>query len=282
MALDNVGDMETFASRKRRQDEVVVDASEQTLLLAYLSQSRNRAVLVTSRSRDTAARLAEGYNKARETLEMNEREGLELLLKKLDITPVEESAVELLRALDCVLLAVSQAAAYINRRTRMTVFGYLSEFEYERNNQRRDILLNLDVGELCRDDSASDSVVTTWQMSFERIRRNRQSAPKLLSLTNVFNLQGIPELTLRNYSGGRAEAHVEEEEDADAAFGEDMDTLRAYSLLSATAEKNLCEIHALYRLRQLHKSRKFRNPAIPHGFEVVASWKAAIATGAKV
>jgi tetratricopeptide (TPR) repeat protein len=243
MVIDNVDDVETFfPSRKRQRDDVSGDPP--TSLATYLPQGRNGSILVTSRSKDAATRLAGGYNKIKEVLAMNEGEGLQLLRKKLWDPPIEESAVKLLRALDYIPLAVTQAAAYINRRTRMTVAGYLAEFW--RNSKKRESLLNWDAGELRRDESAAKSVVTTWQMSFEQIQRERRSAAELLSLMSFFNPQGIPESTLRRYSKDVAEVTAaKDEEDADSAFDDDLDTLRAYSLVSTTAGGDACEMHAL-------------------------------------
>jgi tetratricopeptide (TPR) repeat protein len=245
MVVDNVDDVETFfPSRKCQQDKADASAQiSQTPLATYLPQSRNGTILVTSRSKDAAVRLAGGYNKTMEVLAMNEDEGLQLLCNKLRDLPIEESAVKLLHALDCIPLAVTQAAAYINRRARMTIAGYLKEFQ--KNSKKRESLLNWDAGELRRDESASNSVVTTWQISFEQIRRERRSAAELLSLMSFFNPQGIPEATLRRYSKeaeGMADA---EDEEADSAFNEDLDTLQAYSLVSIKADNDACKMHAL-------------------------------------
>jgi hypothetical protein len=68
---------------------------------------------------------------------MDVGEGLQLLRNKLEDQPFKESAVELLRALDCIPLAISQAAAYINRRARMTVASYLDEF-WKNNKKARE------------------------------------------------------------------------------------------------------------------------------------------------
>jgi len=246
MIVDNVDDIETFfPSRKRQGGEA--DASAETPLATYLPQSRNGAILVTSRSKDAATRLVGGYNKVKEVLAMNESEGLQLLGNKLRNAPAEESAVELLRALDCIPLAITQAAAYINRRARMTVAGYLKEFQS--NSKKRESLLNWDAGELRRDTSAFNSVVTTWQMSFEQIKHERRSAAELLSLMSFFNPQGIPESTLRRFSRDAARAADAEgegdDEEADSAFNDDLDMLQAYSLVSMTADNDACEMHAL-------------------------------------
>jgi hypothetical protein len=109
--------------------------------------------------------------------------------------PKEEGAVDLLYALDYIPLAITQAAAFINRRSRMTASRYLDEFR--KNEKKRESLLNWDAGDLRRDLSASNSVVTTWQISFERIRQERPSAVDLLSLMSFFNPQGIPESLLQ-------------------------------------------------------------------------------------
>jgi hypothetical protein len=117
MILDNFDDAETFyPSRKRQRDEDEADAEVQTPLATYLPQSRNGAILVTSRSKDVAVRLAGGYNRINEVLAMDEDEGLQLLRNKLRDPSSKESAVELLQALDSIPLAISQAAAYISQR----------------------------------------------------------------------------------------------------------------------------------------------------------------------
>jgi hypothetical protein len=184
-----------------------------------------------------------GYNKIREVLAMDTDEGLQLLRKKLRDPPNEESAVDLIHVLDSIPLAVTQVAAYINRRARMTVASYLNEFL--RNSKKRESLLNWDAGELRRDESASNSVVTTWQMSFEQIWQERQSAAELLSLMSFFNPQGIPESVLRRHSREAARgAELKDNGDADSAFDEDLDSLQAYSLVSMTADSDAWEMHA--------------------------------------
>jgi tetratricopeptide (TPR) repeat protein len=240
MVVDNVDDVETFfPSRKRQRHGNETDASAQIPLATYFPQSRNGTILVTSRSQDAATRLVGGYNRTKGVLAMDEEEGLQLLRNKLQDPPVQESAIDLLRALDYIPLAVVQAAAYINRRGRMTVAGYLAEFG--KDSKKRESLLNWDAGELRRDESASNLVVTTWQMSFEQIQRERRSAAELLSLMSFFNPQGIPESVLRT----ARRVGLGENKDVDSLFREDLDTLQAYSLVSMTADSDTCEMHAL-------------------------------------
>ena len=84
------------------------------------------------------------------------------------------------------------------------------------------------------------------QMSFEQIQRERRSAAELLSLMSFFNPQGIPESVLQGHTRAIARAaKLGDDEDADSAFDEDLDTLQAYSLVSTTADGEAFEMHAL-------------------------------------
>jgi len=97
----------------------------------------------------------------------------------------------------------------------------------------------------------SNSVVTTWQISFEQIREERLSAADLLSLMSFFNPRGIPESVLRSHArstvdtGDEADDEADDEEDADGEFDDDLETLRAYSLVTATTEGDMWEMHQL-------------------------------------
>jgi tetratricopeptide (TPR) repeat protein len=238
MILDNADDIEVFyPKRTRMRDKSFAVASAP--LAVYLPQSRTGSILITSRSKDAAARLAGGYQNIKEVRAMDESQALDLFRNKLRSASNEEGAADLLRALDYIPLAITQAAAFINRRGRMTAFGYLEEFR--RNDKRRESLLNWDSGDLRRDESASNSVVLTWQISFEHILEQRRSAADLLSLMSFFNPQGIPEWILKRYS--KSVAKTGDEDKADSAFDEDLDTLQAYSLVTATAD--VCKMHAL-------------------------------------
>ena len=239
MILDNADDIEVFyPKRTLARDESSAAAAS---LAAYLPQSRNGSILITSRSKDAAARLAGGHKKIMEVQTMDAGQSLQLLRNKLEDMPDQEGAAELVRALDFLPLAITQAAAYINRGARMTVSGYIDQFR--RNDKRKESLLNSDLGDLRRDESASNSVMLTWQISFERIREEKQSAADLLSLMSFFNPQGIPESILRKHSGTLARPGCENE--AYSAFDEDLNILQAYSLISATAKTDMCEMHAL-------------------------------------
>ncbi|KAF2266124.1 hypothetical protein CC78DRAFT_578705 [Lojkania enalia] len=136
---------------------------------------------------------------------------------------------DLIRNLGRIPLAISQAAAYINRAAPQ---------HFWENDKKKGNLVNRDDGGLHRDEGASNAVVTGRQTSFERIRKERPSVADLLSLMSFFNPQGIPESVLRG--------HLTQRGDGGKGDDEDLDTLRAYSLVTATAERDLTVEREVY------------------------------------
>jgi hypothetical protein len=146
---------------------------------------------------------------------MDKVDALALLQKKLGFHGDEHNAVELLQALDYVPLAITQAAAYIERRSpRMTISRYLDEMR--RSDYDLSQLLMKDMGDIRRDirrdSGTSNSIIETWKISFEHIRKEMPTASRLLSLMSLFDRQGIPESLLHNrYQRDKDEADFEED-----------------------------------------------------------------------
>ena len=222
MILDNVDDMAVFYST-------------QPQLATLLPQSSNGSIVITSRSLDVAQRLTGNFHSCFEILVMSHNQACQLLQQKLGSYD-ETYAGELARALDYMPLALTQAAAFINRRApRMTMFKYLREFH--ENENKKGSLLNIDSGDLRRDPSATNSIVTTWQITFQQIQRERASAADLLSLISFFNPQSIPEWALQE--------SVYTREAARSSFDEDVVVLRGYSLVKMTEDGRAFEMHPL-------------------------------------
>lgn len=96
-------------------------------------------------------------------------------------------------------LALVQAAAYIQKQAPdYSVQRYLEEFR--RSNKRKTSLLNQEAGHLRRDGEAKNSIIITWQISFEHVQSTRRSAANLLSLMSHFDRQG----SRKHYFASRA------------------------------------------------------------------------------
>ncbi|KAK8115630.1 hypothetical protein PG984_012132, partial [Apiospora sp. TS-2023a] len=233
LILDNTDNVEVFFPQRKPQDA-------STPLGNYLPQSQNGSILVTSRNRDAALRIVGDPRNVMQVQAMGKSQALQSLRNRLHSTSDEDGMADLLDVLGYIPLAITQAAAFINRRSRMTVSNYLSDFH--RSLERKGSLLGRDMGDLRRDGSASNSVATTWRLSFESMREERPSAADLLSLMSFFHPHGIPEWVLRKY---RRTATPNDEDIADDEFDDDLDLLQALSFVTVSVNDDVYEIHAL-------------------------------------
>lgn len=190
-----------------------------------------------------------------ELLPMTKAEALDLLHKKLDEPAECEDMVQLAEALEFMPLAIIQAAAYITHYSpRCSVSQDLEKIRKSDRDAVR--LLNYEAGLLYRDWEAKNSILLTWQISFDHIQGTRPSAAGLLSLMSFFDRQGIPETILRDQrsqdtnTGMIEDSSSEEEEDrvADLSFEDDVVTLSDYSLISVGERRTTFTMHRLVQL----------------------------------
>ncbi len=171
--LDNADDWSVFYPRQEHDVDTTASTNVKNTPLAlakFLPQSQNGSVLVTSRSMDVATRLTDGIKDIIDIRTMDEDQAVQLLRKKLSNQSAEWTELaQLVSALDRMPLAITQAAAYINQRApRTSVLKYLKELGA--SDRKRESLLSESASHLHRDEYASNSILTTWQISFERIR----------------------------------------------------------------------------------------------------------------
>ncbi len=256
MVLDSADDSDVFYKTSE-------GAPDKKPLAAYLPQSRNGCILVTTRDRDLARRLTGSDMNTMDVGPMEQAEAMLLLEKKIGGLSDKDAAAELVEALDFIPLAISQAAGFIQaRRSRSSMRKYLSDFrESERKRAR---LLGHDGHDLRRDGSASNAVLTTWQMSFEHLRSKRPTAADLLSLMSFFDRQGIPEALLKSVRGdedGRRAVDATDSDDSkydsdgepddgseEDGFDDDVATLSDFCLVSTNEEGDVFEMHRLVQL----------------------------------
>jgi hypothetical protein len=113
----------------------------------------------------------------------------------------------------------------------MPVFKYLTLYRYSEVSQSR--LLNEDSGDLRRDLGVPNSVIRTWQISFDQIKCKWLSAADLLSLMVMLDRQGIPDVLFS--------ASCPNALDLEAALG----PLDEFSLISIENKGASFEIHQL-------------------------------------
>jgi tetratricopeptide (TPR) repeat protein len=248
MIVDNADDAEVFTGMSTDGTGCQAGRSINAAptLLNYIPQSANGSILVTSRSRAVAFRLTGNHSDIVEVPPMDQARALALLKTHLNDNSSTselgnneddlEDAIALVDALDCMPLAICQAAAYISQRApRATISSYLQGLR--KSDQDEGQLLKMDLGDLRRDGTASNSIIATWQISFEHIRRERPSATQLLSLMCLFNRQGIPESLL--------EGRYHDSDDTDADFEDDLNMLLDFSLVATDTNGCNLQMHRL-------------------------------------
>ena len=257
MILDNADDFTVFLHppKGRLESDTDDQGGEALNLITFLPQTPNGSILVTSRSEDAAGRLTGSHHDIIKVQPMDEGCALLLLRKKLRCKFDEDKAVELVRALDFMPLAISQAAAYIIQRApRTTVARYLEDFRKSESN--RENILNTVTGDLRRDSNASNCIITTWQISFKYICLIRPSASRLLSLMSFFDHQGIPKFLIHRYDDKdgssdidlKAKVDIELKDHSGMEFEEDVFTLKSYSLITTKVNSDQFGMHRLVQL----------------------------------
>ncbi|KAF4470527.1 Kinesin light chain [Fusarium albosuccineum] len=195
MILDNADDVNLFYAVA---DEGSSGSRSQRLLAPFLPKRHKGTMLVTSRSLSAAGKLTGNHKAIHKISTMNEAQAIQLFRNKIEGDFDESLAAALLHALGYIPLAITQAAAYINHRApRVSLSRYLEDFQ--KSDRKKGSLLNSDAGDLRRDETVANSIVITWQVTFEQIRRDNPSAADLLSFMSFFNAQGIPEFVLHDY-----------------------------------------------------------------------------------
>ncbi|PQK11655.1 hypothetical protein BB8028_0003g02790 [Beauveria bassiana] len=232
LILDNADNFDTFFSQ-----------TEEFPIASYLPKSNNGKTLITSRNLDVAERLTGGHKAIISIPAMESDEALLLLQEKLTSSYNTATATDLIRCLDYIPLADNQAAAYINRR-RISIHEYMERFK--ESDKKRIGLLKHDGGDIRRHESVSNSVVITWEVTFNQIRQESPNAASLLSLLSCFQPQNIPHYMLSGYT--ECKRRTEDDENDDETLEKDLDVLFAYSLVRASAEPDLYEMHSLVQI----------------------------------
>ncbi|CAG8104828.1 unnamed protein product [Penicillium nalgiovense] len=257
--LDNVDDDQLLCSGsvagKRDPMSGSTNASTKPLL-EYVPRSQNGSIIITSRTREVALKMVH-HSDLIEVTPMEKSEALELLQRKLEQPGESQESRQLVNALESMPLAVVQAASYIrNRAPRSSVSQYLKDFLGSDREATK--LLKKEAGHLYRDWEAKNSILVTWQISFDYIRQTKPSAADLLSLMSFFDRQGIPESLIRHQPKANDTSISEplsdssdgesSESDIGPDLEDDLTTLRDYSLISVSKDGTLFTIHRLVQL----------------------------------
>ncbi|KAF7502175.1 hypothetical protein GJ744_006771 [Endocarpon pusillum] len=247
MVVDNADDDRVFYSPYFNLGSVAQgagSAQEVAPLASFLPQTANGWILVTSRDLVAAVNLVGLRYNVIQVEPMAEQDAFALLKSKVRVDESsEDDARALIKTLEGIPLAVTHAAAYIAvRESRVTFSTYLDLFHESEENQTY-LLNSQEARDIRRDASVSDAVITTWQISFEQIRKTKHEAAKLLSLMTMFDRQGVPEHVL--YEG---RTRLQFEEAVAPLFSFSLVRTQTRKQSEQQVEGQLFEMHSLVQL----------------------------------
>ena len=235
MVLDNADDAKVLFDPLTNEAGTGA-MSAQRCLLDYLPRVQHGAVLITTRDRGCALTVTGYRGTPIEVLSMGLDESVKLLRISLPEAHQEEAS-ELVQELENLPLAISQAGAYIKEVPRITVQKYLAMFR--RSDEDQLVLLKKNKMDLRRDPEMPNAVITSWDLSFNQIRKQSPGSADLLSLMSYFNRQAIPKFLVQGNTD-------------EISFEEDINLLLSFSLIRAEIQEDSFEIHRLVQTAMQH------------------------------
>jgi tetratricopeptide (TPR) repeat protein len=223
MVVDNVDDAIAFFKEKN---------SFGKSLSEYLPQCPRGSIVYTTRDRRVGVNLVPGRHPI-SVQPMNPSEARILLEKRVEGRSTAEEQEELLKALDYLPLAISQAAAFITER-RQTVAQYLAKFQQSASTRKA--LLKYDFTDHGRETRPMESVATTFMISFDYIQMRNPRASAILCTMSFLDPQGIPKSLIMGEDEGELE------------FEDAVGMLDAFSLINTNAQLDTYEVHRLVQL----------------------------------
>ena len=229
LVLDSLDDRSVlFEERVAVSDS----GSSKTRIVDFLPRHNRGCILVTTRDNYVAQSLCDNRQSI-EILPFTPQEAQDYLRSKMSVPDQDMYSEKLVKELDHIPLAISQATGYMNMN-KLTLAQYMSILT--RSESTTQSLLDRELPDLRRDREAEHSVSKTWRISFEYIRIHDQRAAGIFSLMAILDRQGIPEYLLQN----------EEEDILD--FNDSIGRLKAFSLISVETNGHTFEMHRLVQI----------------------------------
>ena len=227
LVVDNADDLEIL-------EQLLPSETGPKTLLQLFPRKKNGAILVTTRDRRIGERLAV-RGKTITVSTMSCVEGRQLLTSFLDRSfDYNLGEIDLLvRTLDYLPLAITQAAAYMTENF-MSLQDYLSLLR--ESDDEMQTLLNQSLSDDRREDPESNSVIKTWKLSFDQIRKQDACAADMLSLMAMFDRQGVP----ADFLSRRKESR--------RVLASSLATLRNFSLIVRTMDGEAYRMHRLVQM----------------------------------
>jgi len=212
---------------------LVLGGSDKLGITDYLPQSEHGLILFTTRSAEVAEAVAE--SDVVELGDMDHQEAQALLEKSLrrkSILSDIEVTTELLGELAYLPLAVTQAAAYLNRN-QISIPEYLCLLR----GTEQDLIdvMSTEFHDNNRYKGTGNAIATTWLVSFDQIRTSDAAAANLLMFMSHIEPKAIPRSILPSTASEHEVVHA-------------IGTLCSYAFLSRRRESAVYDMHSLVHM----------------------------------
>jgi tetratricopeptide (TPR) repeat protein len=199
-------------------------------ILEYLPQSESGLTLFTARDKKTAHKLAGNSIVDVEKLDLATASDLfKKMLTRKDLPYGQAVVNKLLVELDCLPLAITQAAAYINVNP-VSINEYLGSLAGIESNLV--YIMSEDMGDQTRYKRAANAVAKTWLVSFDQIVLQDTDAANLLQYMSCIEWKAVPRSIL---------PLIEPEARMTSAIG----TLWSYSFITTRNDGQTYDMHRL-------------------------------------
>ena len=190
--VDSADDMSVFY--ESQSDTETPEPKAITVSLRRLTVDGSGSVIFTTRDMRLGQRLTDGSHPI-VVRPMNNDDAKQLLRARgAGPTPSDDNAQVLVAMLGRLPLAISQAAAFISEN-QTSVETYLEILRSTRLGMKR--LLEVNLTDPRRDFEIKNSVLETWQVSFDQVARQSPRAAIILSEMAVLSQGAVPRALLR-------------------------------------------------------------------------------------
>lgn len=185
MVIDNVDDRNMFFYEKTRSGSSCMEC---------IPKCEHGSLLFTTRSYEVAVDLA-GETKPIEIPKMPQEAGAMFVKLRLGAGSLEteNDTMELLEVLDNIPLAITQALSLINKR-KWTIRQYIDR--YTTSDEYKIKLLGHEFMDSTRDSGTLESVLKTWILSFNIIKKESPNAADIMFLVSFLQNQSLPQALL--------------------------------------------------------------------------------------
>ena len=226
MIVDNLDDRVGFLERSE-------DSETNKALCEYVPQTAQGAILYSTRSRDIGIDLSPGKDPIMvQCLQFDEAQAL--LGESLVRDTPEDDQFALFESLDYLPLAIAQAAAFMTKR-RKRVSEYLNLIQ---DDSTRSQIMSQKNYIHDRAERSSESIVSTWWVTFRSIKRENARAAELLAMMSLLDRHEIPVSIMQEADEGIF--------DFEAAIA----LLEDFSLITTSSGVSSCYEHAFELLNQ--------------------------------